>query len=88
MLSQSDIFAHFGAGKKKVETTTSSKSKSRRAAGSGEELDEDEEAVVRELENEGEGGSSNKFINLKSQPSIITGGSMRQVILIKLSRVV
>lgn len=79
LLSQSDIFAHFGAGKDGKESAAASsavKSKSRRT--SAEELDEDEAAVVRELEIEGEGGLvPNRFINLKTQPSIITGGAMR-----------
>lgn len=73
LLNQSDIFAHFGAGKKTnpLPAQTSGKKPS-----GSEDWDEDDEALVKEVE---EDGNSSRVAALTQQPSCITGGTMRYV---------
>lgn len=77
MLNQSDIFAHFGAGKASSgdlhsNVSDSTKGRSRRAT-SIDDLDEDEKAIVEDEENE----SAPRNTILQKQPSFISGGAMR-----------
>lgn len=89
LLSQSDIFSHFGKGAKSSSTLASESSasssgkaeKSRRGRkpGVSEELDEDEEYMARELggDDDDEGGTEDAATILLKQPSCITGGNLR-----------
>lgn len=78
LLGQSDIFAHFGAGKSasdsaaKKESANMSRAGSRRAAVT-DDLDDDEKAIVVEEENE----SATKSTILFKQPNLVSGGAMR-----------
>lgn len=85
LLSQSDIFSHFGlsGGKKKVDNTPASPESPRhrgRAAAVEADLDEDELAMLGEEAEEEEDNSaarSGHSVMLQRQPSVITGGTMR-----------
>lgn len=91
LVSQSDIFSHFGQMKgpaPAAKDTKESEGKGRRgkAGGGGrrgaasDELDEDEQAILKEAEDEDEeGGGSGKVMNtiLLKQPTCISGGAMR-----------
>ncbi len=81
LLSQSDIFGHFGVGrqyKEEVEKKAESK-KDRRSRGDTEELDEDEKAMAHEIgdDEDGDGEVENKQTVLLKQPSIISHGQLR-----------
>ena len=92
LLSQSDIFSHFGKGAKSSSTLASESSasssgkaeKSRRGRkpGVSEELDEDEEYMARELggDDDDDCGTQDAATILLKQPSCITGGSLRYFI--------
>eukprot|EP00606_Chrysophyceae_sp_TOSAG23-5_P000848 GSChrysophyteH2.ASY1.ANO1.520.1 assembled CDS len=77
LLSQSDIFAHFGAGSSSSSSSSSSsqnkdantKEPKRRSRRSSTALDEDERDFLGDEMDEGQ--------QLLSQPSIITGGTLR-----------
>lgn len=77
LLSQSDIFSHFGATKGYKNSNADTDS-GRKAAG-GEDMDEDEHAMAGEIGEGDEEGttSSPHFVALTKQPSIITGGTLR-----------
>lgn len=86
MLSQSDIFGHFGVGrqyKEEAEKKAESKKGDRRSRNGAneEELDEDEKAMAHEIgdDEDGDGEVENKQTVLLSQPSIITHGKLRYV---------
>lgn len=87
LLSQSDIFAHFGSGKFFTENkknslpasaSSASLSKANKKGGETEDLDEDEKAMAEEI---GEGDDEGEIVVhptiLSKQPSIIVGGEMR-----------
>lgn len=83
LLSQSDIFAHFGAGKSSLKSTAASTlsqeasgRRSHRTAAVSDDLDEDEKALLNEEEGEEEAPSTRNTMLLK-QPSIVSGGQMR-----------
>jgi hypothetical protein len=71
LLNQSDIFAHFGAGKKADEPASKVSTKK---AGRPEDWDEDDEALVKEVEEE---NAPTRVAALTQQPSCISGGTMR-----------
>lgn len=73
LLSQSDIFSHFGAAKSLKQKQTNGDTA---VADVNEELDEDEKAMAQEIEDDS--GNETTTVLLK-QPSIITGGNMRLV---------
>lgn len=80
LLHQSDIFSHFGVGKKNTETNDDGESNKKRGKRPPEnisdDLDDDERAMLEE-EAEGEGEDVTNAHVLSRQPSIINGGSMR-----------
>jgi len=101
LLSQSDIFTHFGVGGKKPEDPvkaakeSSSSSSTTGAAATGgsrhrqsvatgkgksdlDDLDDDEKDIVRAEEEEEETATKPHGVFLTKQPSLITGGTMRQ----------
>lgn len=84
LLSQSDIFSHFGVNKKE-EATPSAPKKDASSVGSpfgrrnreskqnlSDEMDDDEKAMVAEDE-----GASGNAVTISKQPSILTGGTLR-----------
>ena len=93
LLNQSDIFHHFGVGKKEGEATLpppdspvrpSSSSRDHRQKGTArDELDADEQEMLEEEAEEGDnsGESPRKNAALGSlvirQPSLVVGGAMR-----------
>lgn len=79
MLSQSDIFSHFGATKGIEQSVHESKSgQSRRAVVAADELDDDERAMAQEIgEDENEENGEGRSTLLLRQPSCIKGGTMR-----------
>jgi SWI/SNF-related matrix-associated actin-dependent regulator of chromatin subfamily A member 5 len=70
LLSQSDVFAHFGSMKQYSD---------KQKANSGEDMDEDEREMVEEIGEGDEEGTTNmrQATVLTKQPSIITGGQLR-----------
>jgi hypothetical protein len=83
LLSQSDIFGHFGVGrqyKEEAEKKAENKKTDRRSRGTTEEeLDEDEKAMAHEIgdDEDGDGEVENKQTVLLKQPSIISHGQLR-----------
>jgi SWI/SNF-related matrix-associated actin-dependent regulator of chromatin subfamily A member 5 len=89
LLSQSDIFSHFGTNKKpepeKKPDGEKKRSRGRPPSSSNtfDELDDDEKAIAREVgsdEDEAEGAaatSARENTMLLAQPSSVTGGTMR-----------
>lgn len=81
LLNQSDIFAHFGIGKKSVDTLGGDENKKGKKKGTDntEDMDEDERAMFEEEQEEydSESGSVSKHDILNRQPSIVCGGEMR-----------
>ena len=84
LLSQSDIFSHFGlnAGNKKVVDNTPSSPESPRhrgrAAAADADLDEDELAMLEEENDESTAApGKGHTVMLQRQPTVITGGTMR-----------
>lgn len=84
LLSQSDIFSHFGVGKeykeqKQRKETKSEGKRSRRTEREADEMDEDELAMAHEIGEgeDSEGDVDNAQTVLLKQPSIITGGQLR-----------
>lgn len=83
LLSQSDIFSHFGAvsaggGVPTVAAPVANSKNSRRKASAEDELDEDEKRIAQELgdeEDTAEKKTPHTF--LKVQPSCVSGGEMR-----------
>jgi SWI/SNF-related matrix-associated actin-dependent regulator of chromatin subfamily A member 5 len=78
LLSQSDIFGHFGLKKKSPPADASGRPRGDRRVSSSEELDEDEKAMLEE-EDEHEDGAPAGHENtiLLQQPSWVSGGAMR-----------
>ena len=78
LLSQSDIFGHFGVSKKPDDDKKPQSKADRRAAAAADELDEDEKAMLDEENDEGESADT-KHENtvLLQQPSWVSGGQMR-----------
>eukprot|EP00599_Poterioochromonas_sp_BG-1_P014267 CAMPEP_0173160514 /NCGR_PEP_ID=MMETSP1105-20130129/17906_1 /TAXON_ID=2985 /ORGANISM="Ochromonas sp., Strain BG-1" /LENGTH=655 /DNA_ID=CAMNT_0014079465 /DNA_START=39 /DNA_END=2002 /DNA_ORIENTATION=- len=85
LLSQSDIFSHFGFGKSsdsgaKKDLPDESSKRTRRSLTSAEDLDEDEKAMAKEIgdddNDEGETEEPHQTI-LTRQPRIVTGGDLR-----------
>jgi hypothetical protein len=91
LLSQSDIFSHFGSSKISTTTTTSTINKikeapkedlsnlnerSKREVAATTGFDDDEKAILNELADDGESQSKQNIVLLK-QPSSIVGGEMR-----------
>jgi len=74
LLSQSDIFAHFGATKSLEQYNSSSND----ATDTLEDMDEDEKAMAQEVESE---NIEEQSTLLLKQPSIISGGDMRYTVL-------
>ena len=86
LLSQSDIFSHFGAARgfssstQKAVADSSNKSSKHRGS-TADEMDDDEKAMAQEI---GEGDDDdmideNQATVLLRQPSCISGGEMRLV---------
>ena len=78
LLSQSDIFGHFGVNKKPDDAKKPQSKVDRRAAAAADELDEDEKAMLDE-ENDEDDSAVPKHENtvLLQQPSWVSGGQMR-----------
>lgn len=76
LLSQSDVFAHFGSMQKYSSQRQAAKSKG------GDDLDEDEREMVEEIGDGDDDGTTElaQTTVLTKQPSIITGGQLRFVI--------
>lgn len=86
LLSQSDIFSHFGATKNLSSSSTNTEGKSgsrRRPSAPEEEMDDDERAMAKEVgddDNETETQQTPPQTTvLLRQPSCVSGGAMRWV---------
>ena len=92
LLSQSDIFAHFGAGQKhkskqdkqqaaknaSKSSSSATRSPGQRRVEPNSNIDEDEAAMMAEEGEDGDGASGNVgYETLAAQPSIVSGGQMR-----------
>ncbi len=83
LLSQSDIFSHFGghsSDSKSADKEVKSAFGSKRRSAAAEELDDDERAMAKEIgdgDNEDEMTVAIETRVLLRQPSCISGGDMR-----------
>ena len=76
LLSQSDIFGHFGVNKK-TDEGKKPQSKADRRASTADELDEDEKAMLDEENDEDPAVPKHENTVLLHQPSWVSGGQMR-----------